>query len=139
VWYGTSTTGEPNGVCGTIVSQAPCKDGLPAYDKPGAPAWRVFMAQSLDALAPNPSFTQVAVNPNPTHFGEICTNGIVCGSSDRSLLDFISVAVDCHGLAHVTYSANTKAEEKAGRAYVMVSNQVGGSRIAPPGACSLHR
>src|SRR6266699_2046262 len=37
VWYGTTATGEPNGVCGTIVSQSPCTDssgkpdGFPDY------------------------------------------------------------------------------------------------------------
>jgi hypothetical protein len=139
IWYGTSATGEPNGVCGTIVSQSPCKDGLPNYDAKNAPAWHVFMAQSTDTLSSHPSFTEVEVNTAATHFGRICTNGLVCGSSDRTLLDFITVGIDCHGLAHVTYGANTKAQEKAGKTFVWVSNQVGGSRIAPPAACSLHR
>jgi hypothetical protein len=39
----------------------------------------------------------------PTHYGEICTNGLVCGSSDRSLLDYIGVTVDCNGFAHIAY------------------------------------
>jgi len=136
VWYGTSATGEPNGVCGTVVSQSPCKAGFPPYTDPNAPAWRVYMAQSRNALASSPSWQQVTVNSSPTHYGEICTNGIVCGSSDRSLLDFISVAVDCNGLAHIAYGGNTKAQESADETYVHVARQVGGAALAAPGACA---
>jgi hypothetical protein len=73
------------------------------------------------------------------HWGEICTDGIVCGNSDRSLLDFISVGVDCRGYAHLAYAGNTIAEEKAdfnnGGANIHESNQVGGTPLAPPAAC----
>jgi hypothetical protein len=75
-------------------------------------------------------------NATPTHYGEVCTNGIVCGSSDRSLLDYISVAVDCNGLAHIVYGGNTKAQETAGETFVHVKNQTGGTALAPPAACS---
>jgi hypothetical protein len=136
VWYGSTTTGEPNGVCGTLLTQSPCTDGFAPYTDPNAPGWNVYLAQSTNALSATPTFKQVVVNATPTHYGEICTNGIVCGSSDRSLLDFISVAVDCKGLAHVTYGANTKAQEAAGETYVHVGNQTGGTALAPPAACS---
>ena len=76
------------------------------------------------------------MNPAPTHYGRICTNGIVCGSSDRSLLDFISVAVDCSGLAHIAYGGNTKQQEANGETYVHEANQIGGTALAPPAACS---
>jgi hypothetical protein len=145
VWYGTTATGEPNGVCGTIVSQSPCTDssgkpdGFPPYTASNAPAWNVYLAQSTNALSSAPTFQQVAVNAAPTHYGEICSNGIVCGSSDRSLLDFISVAVDCKGFAHVTYGGNTKQQEAAGQTFVHVANQTGGSALAPPAACGVTR
>jgi hypothetical protein len=137
VWYGSTTTGEPNGVCGTLLTQSPCTDGFAPYTDPNAPAWNVYFAQSTNALSATPTFKQVLVNATPTHYGEICTNGIVCGSSDRSLLDYISVAVDCKGLAHVTYGANTKAQEAAGETYVHVGNQTGGTALAPPAACGI--
>jgi len=143
VWYGTTATGEPNGVCGTIVQQSPCTDssgkpdGFPDYTDPKAPAWNVYQAQSTNALSATPTFTQVAANPSATHYGEICSNGIVCGSSDRSLLDFISVGVDCNGLAHIAYGGNTKAQEAAGQTFVHVANQTGGGRLLPPAACSV--
>jgi hypothetical protein len=142
VWYGTSATGEPNGVCGTLVSQSPCTDssgkpdGFPAYDAPNAPAWNVYLAQSTNALSAKPTFQQVVANPTPTHYGEICTNGIVCGGSDRSILDFISVAVDCSGLAHIAYGGNTKEQEAAGETFVHVANQTKGTALAPPAACA---
>jgi hypothetical protein len=142
VWYGTSATGEPNGMCGTLASQSPCTDssgkpdGLPAYNAANAPAWNVYLAQSTNALSATPSFQQVEANTTATHYGEICTNGIVCGSSDRSLLDFISVAVDCKGLAHIAYGGNSKAQEDAGETFVHVANQTGGSALAAPPACA---
>jgi hypothetical protein len=143
VWYGTSATGEPNGVCGTLVSQSPCTDssgkpdGFPPYTDPKAPVWNVYMAQSTNALSSTPTFKQGVVNATPTHYGEICTNGIVCGSSDRSLLDYISVAVDCSGLAHIVYGGNSKAQEDAGETYVHVARQTGGTALAPPAACGV--
>jgi hypothetical protein len=142
VWYGTSATGEPNGFCGTLVSQSPCTDsagkpdGLAPYTDPNAPAWNVYLAQSTNALSASPTFKQVAANATPTHYGEICTNGLVCGSSDRSILDYISVAVDCKGFAHIAYGGNTKAQETAGKTFVHVANQTGGTALAPPAACS---
>ena len=140
VWYGTSATGEPNGVCGTVATQSPCKDGFPLYSSKAAPAWRIYMAQSTDALSAMPRFKQVTVTQTPVHYGEICTNGIVCGSSDRTLLDFMSVGVDCRGFAHMAFAANTKAEEKAdfnnGAADIHEVNQIGSTRIAPPSGCN---
>jgi hypothetical protein len=136
IWYGTTATGEPNGVCGTLVSQSPCKAGFPPYTDPNAPAWNVYMAQSKNALSSKPTWQQVAVNPAPTHYGQICTNGIVCGSSDRSLLDFISVAVDCNGLAHIAYGGNTKQQEDADETFVHVARQVGGGALGALAACA---
>src|SRR5947207_10702849 len=75
-------------------------------------------------------------NDADTNYGEICTNGIVCGSSDRSLLDFISVGVDCQGLAHIAYGGNSKQQEAAGETFVHVANQKTGTTIAPPAPCS---
>ena len=142
VWYGTKRTGEPNGFCGTVASQSPCTnakgkpDGFPAYTSKKAPKWRVYLAQSLNALAKRPTFREVVVDKKPTHYGQLCSNGIVCGSSDRSLLDFISVGVDCSGFAHVTYGGNTKKQEKKGQTWIHVSNQTGGQRLAAPASCS---
>jgi hypothetical protein len=150
-YYGTGATGEPNGYCGQFltapVQTVPCKDGFARFDNPHParpllppPRWHVYMSQSHNALSPHPTFTTVKVEPSVIHTGEICTNGIVCGSSDRSLLDFLSVAVGCNGLAHIAYAGNTVAEEKAdfgnGDANIHESNQTGGTRLAAPAACA---
>ena len=130
---------EENGECGISREQDDGKEerGAVLGKYPSAPAWNVYLAQSTNALATKPSFKQVVANPTATHFGEICTNGIVCGSSDRSLLDFISVAVDCNGLAHIAYGGNTKEQEAAGQTFVHVANQKKGSALAPPAACGV--
>jgi len=150
-WLGTEATGEPNGYCEQPalalagVPPSPCPSGFARFDNPNPgppllkpPAWNLYMAQSTNALDSSPSFSQVPVTGN-VHYGEICTNGIVCGSSDRTLLDFISIAVDCNGNAHIAFATNTVAEEKAdfanGAANIRVANQVAGSSIAPPAAC----
>ena len=148
-WYGTDATGEPNGYCEQLalamVPPSPCKDGFARFDSRNPappllrpPGWNVVMAQSANALDSSPTFTQVPVSTG-VHYGEICTNSIVCGASDRSLLDFLSIAVDCSGKAHIAFSGNTVAEEMAdfhnGGANIHVANQVAGSTIAPPSAC----
>jgi hypothetical protein len=138
-WYGTSATGEPNGVCGTLVSQSPCTDGFPRFSAANAPGWNVYMAQSTNALSATPRFAQAAATSTPVHYGEICTNGIVCGNSDRTLLDFLSVGVGCNGLAHLAFAGNTKAEEAAdfenGAANIHVVNQIKGGTLAAPAPC----
>lgn len=138
VWYGTTATGEPNGVCGNTAAQGPCPngEGLPIDTATGAPPWRVSMAQTVDALDPSPTFTQVPVTSEVTHYGEICTNGLVCGMSDRSLLDYISVALDCTGSAHVAFAANP-TEAAGGATTVREADQVGGTTLAAPAACSI--
>ena len=60
----------------------------------------------------------------------------MCGSSDRSLLDFISIAIDCNGFAHVAYGANTRAQEAKGQTFVDVVNQIGGPALGAPPACA---
>jgi hypothetical protein len=89
------------------------------------------------------TWVRTAVTGSPVHYGEIRTNGIVCGSSDRTLLDFLSIGVDCGGFAHIAFAGNSKAEEAAdftnGGANVHVVNQIGGSAIAPPATCSAKR
>jgi hypothetical protein len=136
VWYGTTATGEPNGVCGTTANQGPCPngEGLPKAGQAGAPAWMVSMAQTFDALDAAPTFVQVPATAEVTHYGEICTNGLVCGQSDRSLLDYISVGLDCNGSAHVAFAGNP-TEAAGGPTTVREADQSGGSTLSPPAAC----
>jgi hypothetical protein len=157
VYYGTSQVGEPNGICGSTGMTHPCTDGATPDGMdfegtgtntggPIAGNWKVYMAQSTNALSASPTFTYSTVDPNYRHFGSICTNGIVCGgASDRHLLDFISVAVDCAGAAHVTYGADQNsatapplgdAKRTDGALNTIEVNQTGGLMLAPPATCA---
>lgn len=157
IWYGTPAVGEPNGQCGSTGMTHPCMDGTTNVGMDFTPSggtntggpvpgnWKVYMAQSTNVLSGTPSFTFSQVDPNFRHFGTICTNGIVCGGvSDRHLLDYISVAVDCNGAAHVTYAADQNnptapalgdAARHDGTLHATEVNQNGGQLLAPPADC----
>lgn len=87
VYYGTSEKG-------------PSPEEVPAGSK-----WRVWMAQSLDALAAKPTFRE-----NPAtgfmHQGSICTSGTGCAAGTRDLLDYIQIDVDRGGMANIAYTDN---------------------------------
>src|SRR3954451_19240128 len=70
VWYGSQNATNPNDT---------------------KAQWRFYMAKSKDYGA---SWDRSAVTPNPFHYGDICTVGILCVSGNRNLLDFSSVAFD---------------------------------------------
>jgi hypothetical protein len=131
---GDDVTGEPNGVCGSTGQTHPCLDGSQDVGMaPGGPVaanWKLVMAQSTNALSNSPQFSTTQVSPGYMHSGEICTNGIVCGSSDRSLLDYISVAVDCNGDSHIAYADNFGHSLKTHEA-----DQTDGTPLAAPASC----
>jgi hypothetical protein len=103
--------------------------------EPGGDAnasWDVYMAQSVDLLSGSPTWTNVRLTPSPMHVGDICTLGIFCAAipdSNRNLLDFIDIAVDAHGLAHVAYTDDNNYTDGA----LVMANQVGGSNVGPGG------
>lgn len=67
--------------------------------------WQVWMAQSLNALDPVPTFTEVAATAD-MHEGSICTSGTGCASGTRDLLDYFQIDVDAQGLANIAYTDN---------------------------------
>jgi hypothetical protein len=74
--------------------------------------WTYATAESSNASSASPTFTYTDVNPGPYHTGEICNLGILCGTvpggpSDRSLLDFTSVALDPSGCPLFTFAGNS--------------------------------
>jgi hypothetical protein len=133
---GADVTGEPNGVCGSTGMTHPCLDGTTNVGMaPGGPVqanWKLFLAQSTNVLAATPSFTITQVSPGAMHSGEICTNGIVCGSSDRSLLDYISLGIDCNGNAHMAYADNFGHALQTHEA-----DQTAGQTLPAPSTCPL--
>jgi hypothetical protein len=105
--------------------------------------WTYSTADSSNANGPSPSFTYADVRRGYVyHNGEICNLGILCGDvpggpSDRSLLDFTSVALDAHGCPLYTFAgnpdgtANNNPPEKTNN---YVARQVAGCFLAsnPP-------
>jgi hypothetical protein len=116
----------------------PTKIATLPYGKPspggGAGAnWYLYAAQSLDLAGGSPHWTQTKVTPDPIHVGDVCTLGIFCVSPDsnRDLLDFIDLAVDPAGAAHVSFTQDTP---KATGIYA--ANQTGGHSVLGPPATS---
>jgi hypothetical protein len=72
--------------------------------KPGD--WTVHFAQSRDAVASRPSYTEVQ-GPLIRH-GIVCTLGINC-NGNRELGDFIEIALDSRGFAHVAVTSTIKS------------------------------
>jgi hypothetical protein len=74
--------------------------------------WTYATAQSTNATAPQPSFVFSDVQPGAIdHNGDICNQGILCGTqpggpSDRSLLDFSAAGLDIHGCPLFTFAGN---------------------------------
>jgi hypothetical protein len=67
--------------------------------------WRVYMAQSLNALSAKPAFTETVASP-VIQQGSICTSGTGCAAGTRDLLDFFQIDVDAQGLANIAYTDN---------------------------------
>lgn len=73
-------------------------DRASAADTTGT--WTVHFAQTRDGLSATPAFTEV-VGP-AVHRGEICIRGTLCLlGGDRSMLDFMDMAIDSFGYAHM--------------------------------------
>ncbi len=88
-----------------IVYYGTSEKGFSPETVPETSKWKVWMAQSLNALDVKPTFKE---NP-PTgfiHQGSICTSGTGCASGTRDLLDFFQVDVDSLGLANIAYTDN---------------------------------
>jgi hypothetical protein len=102
------------------------------YGKPqpggGAGAsWWLYTAQTQDLFAEGgPTWTQQQLTPSTIHVGDVCTLGIFCvfPDSDRDLLDFIDIAIDPRGLAHVAYTADVPSATG-----IYVANQTGGPGV----------
>jgi hypothetical protein len=89
-------------------------------------SWYLEAAQTLNLRAAHPTWSVSRATPRPVHVGDICNLGIFCvgPSSNRDLLDFISVAVDPRtGLMHIAYTNDNATHE------IDAANQVGGSSV----------
>ncbi len=73
--------------------------------------WTVVFAQSIDALGPQPHFSQSRVSDTIVHVGDICQAGLLCAfGGNRNLLDFLGISVDPQGMAHVVWANDLVGE-----------------------------
>jgi hypothetical protein len=70
--------------------------------------WSVHFAQTRNATAAKPTFTEVK-GPN-VRTGGVCTLGILC-DGDRELADFMEIALDSFGYAHVAAPATDVSDQ----------------------------
>jgi hypothetical protein len=77
--------------------------GTPATNNLDSSAqWKVFFAQTTDAFAPVPAFSEQAAT-NVVHTGAVCTNGTGCPTGTRSLADYFTDTVYQDGSALIVY------------------------------------
>jgi hypothetical protein len=95
VYYGTSATG-------------PSPETVPLSSR-----WKVYMAQSVNALSATPKFVEKAAT-GFMHEGSICTSGTGCAAGTRDLLDFFQIDIDQHGLANIAYTDNLNTPPSGG-------------------------
>jgi hypothetical protein len=113
-FYGTTSDGDPNS--GDFKA-----------------AWDVYVNQSLDALDPSRTFSQVRATTHPFHYDSICLNGLSCDlavpQGDRTLADFFAIGYDtANGRLSVVYDRdNKKPDDALGHvATPMVATQIAG-------------
>jgi hypothetical protein len=113
-FYGTETQGDPNS--GSFKA-----------------SWDVYVNQSLDALSPAPTVSQVKATTHPFHYDSICLRGLACDLAqppgDRSLADFFAIAYnqETDKLMVVYDQGAKKPDEEAGHvATPAVVTQTGG-------------
>jgi len=78
--------------------------------------WHVYMSVSTNALAPNPTWTQVQVDEHVMHRATVCTGGFpgcLTANSDRSMADFFAIDKDSDGRVFVAYNENSDLSEVA--------------------------
>lgn len=77
--------------------------GDPNHNNATGKVWDVVFAQSVNALANNPTFTSPEQAATGVKTGKICTEGANC-TGDRELADFLSIHHDSSGNALIAYT-----------------------------------
>ena len=114
--------------------------GTTAATNDAGAVWNVFMAQSVNAHAATPTFTNYQLTGtgvvDPIHEGNISTGGLQpTGTDDRSLADLFQVAIDYHGLANISWTADwyDRADpSNTGDGQAWFSHQTGGAIAGIP-------
>lgn len=113
-WYGSEANGDPND---------------PGFDG----AWNVYVARIDRFWTAEPRISYSRLTESPNHFGDICRDGLGCGSGsedrDRDLLDYFGVDHDDHGGVHVAYAHDGDGDDAEVRYAHLASPD---SDTAPP-------
>lgn len=115
-YYATIAAGKPGKVdvawIETDKIQGTTPEGKPVEPPPADmkdAKWNVYMGQTLKLNTAKPRWRITKITKTPIHQGDVCVLGIFCSGfgpagANRHLLDFIDVAVDRKGYAHIAYT-----------------------------------
>jgi hypothetical protein len=88
--------------------------------------WNVFMAQlQVNHLGPATKSVVVA-SDHVIHSGQICTTGVTCPGTSRSLLDFFQVDLTRDGRAVIAWADDSQDTTGSGASQIYVTEQCGG-------------
>ncbi|HJP67111.1 MAG TPA: hypothetical protein VKA30_12510, partial [Actinomycetota bacterium] len=94
--------------------------------------WYLYLAQTTNLRSAHPRWRSLRVTSKPMHHGDICTLGIFCSvvpGANRNLLDFIDIAIDPAGRAHVVYTDDNNYPDGA----FVAANQTAGPTVGRGG------
>jgi hypothetical protein len=98
--------------------------------------WTARLAQLTAGSSGDLSVAQTVASDHVIHTGEICTTGVTCSGTSRTLLDFFQVAVSPDGRAAIAWADDSVSP---GVAQVYVTEQCAGTSIltskALPSTC----
>ncbi len=90
--------------------------------------WQVFMAQTQNAFANVPLFTQSAAT-GINHVGPICTNGLNCAAGTRNMAEYWAPTVYLDGNQHIVYPDDHNSNLPSGAARTWFVRQTGGPTV----------
>jgi hypothetical protein len=92
----------------------------------GTAQWKVYFAQSQNALASIPTFAQTAAT-GVMHQGAICTNGTGCADGTRNLAEYFAPGLYLDGSEMIVYSDDYNNASPV----ATFIRQTGGATVAP--------
>jgi hypothetical protein len=94
-------------------------DLMPSWynDRQAAAQFKWFGYASLirNAAGPTPSFAQTKFTDQPSHYGQICNQGLFCTVSmgDRTMADYFSLYLDLDGAMRIVFNDTTSQHHGA--------------------------
>ena len=90
--------------------------------------WQVFMAQTQNAFANIPLFTQSTAS-GINHIGPICSNGLACASGTRNMAEYWTPDVYLDGSEYIVYPDDHNSNLPSGAARTWFVRQTGGPTV----------